>query len=435
MPTDTRPGRFLFEDSRYLFRDVTNPIALPNHNYKAQDHSICKQRARGSNPLTSINLQKVKCPQKVTKVTRVVTKNLEFLTTDQVAAREGVSRKTVVQWCETGKVRAEKAKKGSRMIWRVFPNYAPLSSSTTKDWDALQKEWENAQSTGFLTGRHLGERGVEANKYGLNKFFQYLGDAPSIQLLTPENLRIALSKVPIDYKEKNCHFTQRDQMYKGFCSFYKFLILRGLRQRSDLQDIKGTKPKRIFPERKTFIHEDEFLRLIDFNERYNYGKSEYDAKLNHMLLLLMGVAGLRRAEVVNLKLSHVDLNHKILFVVDGKGHKNGDLPIFPLLESALKNWIENWRPETRLPNLLLTNKGEPITESTVNKRISRLAKTSGIKVTPHGLRRSCATLLEQMGMPITMIQLFLRHSDVKTTRGYLMTDRAMLLDWVAKNAR
>jgi integrase len=57
------------------------------------------------------------------------------------------------------------------------------------------------------------------------------------------------------------------------------------------------------------------------------------------------------------------------------------------------------------------------------KRIARIAKRSGLKITAHGLRRTFATLNANAGKSLQLIQLALGHSDISTTQEYLMADQ------------
>ena len=48
------------------------------------------------------------------------------------------------------------------------------------------------------------------------------------------------------------------------------------------------------------------------------------------------LTGLRRAEVARLKIADIDSQRMVLHVVDGKGHKDRDLPLSPALLETLR---------------------------------------------------------------------------------------------------
>ncbi|MNX69778.1 Tyrosine recombinase XerD [compost metagenome] len=53
------------------------------------------------------------------------------------------------------------------------------------------------------------------------------------------------------------------------------------------------------------------------------------------------------------------------------------------------------------------------------RRFQRISKLTGIKVTPHGLRRSFATATAHKNVPLDKLQKILGHSDVQTTMLYV----------------
>ena len=123
------------------------------------------------------------------------TKTIDFLTTDEVAKKEGTGRKTVIKWLEEGLITGERVKKGARTVWRIPSNYRKLAPKEYIDleWSVFKNEWIDTQSSGYLTGKHIGKRGIETNNYGIDKFFEYLGVKHNINYITPECLREAIS--------------------------------------------------------------------------------------------------------------------------------------------------------------------------------------------------------------------------------------------------
>jgi len=105
---------------------------------------------------------------------------------------------------------------------------------------------------------------------------------------------------------------------------------------------------------------------------------------------------MRRAEVAQLKIADIDSQRMIIHVVDGKGHKDRDLPLSPAL---LENTACYWRWLKHAPTCF-----HPVAIATANSRISdkviwlactNAAKKAGIhkKSNPHLIRHSWATHL------------------------------------------
>jgi integrase/recombinase XerD len=135
------------------------------------------------------------------------------------------------------------------------------------------------------------------------------------------------------------------------------------------------------------------------------------------IVSLLYSAGLRRSELLNLKITDIDSSRMLILVRDAKGNKDR----YTLLsETALKDlrvYYKQWKPSSFLfesPN------GEKYSPNSVGKIITVAATKAGIKktVSPHTLRHSFATHLLESGTDLRYIQLLLGHSSTKTTEIY-----------------
>ena len=145
--------------------------------------------------------------------------------------------------------------------------------------------------------------------------------------------------------------------------------------------------------------------------------------LKHRLVIAMLYGcGLRRFELLNVKLQDIDLERKMLHVREGKGRKDRYVPLGDHLTRGLKTYIEAERPYIWLFNGK-DNKGQlqRFSETGVQWIIKESAKASGITkhVTSHVLRHTYATHLLEMGLDIMTLKELLGHSDIHTTMIYL----------------
>jgi site-specific recombinase XerD len=141
------------------------------------------------------------------------------------------------------------------------------------------------------------------------------------------------------------------------------------------------------------------------------------------LLMTVYGTGMRRSEVVRLRVSDIDSQRMIIRVVQGKGGKDRDLPLSPeLLETLREYW--RWRkpkgylfPSRHKPQA----EGEPISDKLIWHACSDAARRAGITkhVTPHTLRHSWATHLLEAGTDLRTIQMLLGHGDLETTARYI----------------
>jgi integrase/recombinase XerD len=163
----------------------------------------------------------------------------------------------------------------------------------------------------------------------------------------------------------------------------------------------------------TILSLDEVARLI------NAGGNLF----RRALLMTLYATGMRRSEVVRLKVRDIDSQRMILRVVQGKGGKDRDLPLSPeLLETLRAYW--RWRkPKEYLFPCHGSRKGpdKPASDKTVWHACCDAARRAGITkhVTPHTLRHSWATHLLEAGTDLRTIQMMLGHGDLETTARYI----------------
>ena len=140
------------------------------------------------------------------------------------------------------------------------------------------------------------------------------------------------------------------------------------------------------------------------------------------LLMLLYGTGMRRAEAARLKLSEIDSQRMIIRVINGKGGKDRDLPISPVLLETLRAHWRCLKPRTYLfPSRRYRTVEQPISDKAVWLACRNAARRAGIhkRVTPHTLRHSWATHLLEAGTDLRTIQLLLGHEDLETTAKYL----------------
>jgi site-specific recombinase XerD len=134
--------------------------------------------------------------------------------------------------------------------------------------------------------------------------------------------------------------------------------------------------------------------------------------------------GLRRAELAGLKVSDVDSERMVIHVRGGKGRKDRDVMLSPVLLDTLRQY---WRSLRRRPKIWLFpgnrwHTGErPITTKVVWKACREAAERAGLgtDVHPHTLRHCFATHLLEAGADLRTIQILLGHRDLEETTIYL----------------
>ena len=146
-----------------------------------------------------------------------------------------------------------------------------------------------------------------------------------------------------------------------------------------------------------------------------------------IVLALIYSAGLRGQEVINLKISDVDFERKVIHIRQSKYKKDRIVPLAETMAVGLKKYLK-----AENPHLWLFNGKEPDGRYSV-KGLSwvmreNLKKTSIKKdVNLHSLRHSYATHLLEQGLNIVTLKELLGHADITTTMLYLHVAQCPLL--------
>lgn len=137
--------------------------------------------------------------------------------------------------------------------------------------------------------------------------------------------------------------------------------------------------------------------------------------------------GLRRSELLHLKVSDIDSQRMVLRIERGKGGHDREVPLSPTLLTALREYWRWMRPQTYLfPG---TRNGwradKPLTARVIWEAVRSAARQAGIDkhISPHTLRHSYATHLLEAGADLRTIQVLLGHADLSHTTVYLHLSR------------
>ena len=134
--------------------------------------------------------------------------------------------------------------------------------------------------------------------------------------------------------------------------------------------------------------------------------------------------GMRRKELIGLKLHDLDVERGTVMIREGKGKKDRMIPIGDRAVAWIEKYLREVRPELGLePDegvLFLMNHGKPFTEGRLSHMVHAYVKASGIAKTGscHMFRHTMATLMLENGADIRFIQQMLGHEDLSTTQVY-----------------
>lgn len=145
---------------------------------------------------------------------------------------------------------------------------------------------------------------------------------------------------------------------------------------------------------------------------------EHTNNLKHRCIVqLLYGSGLRRSELLNLKLNDIDSKRMLIRVKRAKGNKDR---LTLLSKNALKDlrmYFKEWKPQEYLFEGRKASKYSAVSVLNIVKNAAIKAKITQ-NVTPHVLRHSFATHLLESGVDLRQIQVLLGHGSSKTTEIY-----------------
>ncbi len=198
-------------------------------------------------------------------------------------------------------------------------------------------------------------------------------------------------------------------------TYFKYLIQRKILDKNPMRKVKGPKEKKRLP---GFIKKENLEKL--FNE-IPFSK-DFTGARDQAILRTLYACGLRRAELISLKIKNVDFRKNELKVL-GKRNKERIVPFGKDLNACLNDYLDEREKLFRLEEdgpFFITIKGKALYPKLVyrivNDNLSRV--TTNEQKSPHILRHSFATHLSNNGASLNAIKELLGHTNLAATQIY-----------------
>ena len=198
-------------------------------------------------------------------------------------------------------------------------------------------------------------------------------------------------------------------------SFFRFLVLDGVVESDPTELLEWPSLPEHLPVVLTLEEIDRIEESIDL--------SKAEGARNRAIIEVLFSCGLRVSELVNMKLSDLYLEDRVL-LVRGKGNKERLVPVSNKAIADLKRWFFDRNLMKIKPGeddyVFLNRRGAHLTRTMILIMVKRQAEEAGIKktISPHTFRHSFATALLQGGADLRSIQAMLGHEKIDTTLVY-----------------
>lgn len=206
-------------------------------------------------------------------------------------------------------------------------------------------------------------------------------------------------------------------------SFWKWMLGHGHANRDIVSVISQAKTPSRLP---VFVSESRMEDVVALL-RDDIASEDFERLRDAIIILLFYTAGLRLAELSNLKIGDISADYHTIRIL-GKGEKERIVPLIGRMGEILKKYFSQFSSQNicigQKKALILSKKGEPISVRTIQRIVDRKLKGAGIqgKTSPHTLRHTFATHLLNEGADLREIQELLGHSSLKATQVYTHTN-------------
>jgi len=273
--------------------------------------------------------------------------------------------------------------------------------------------------TEYLKTNGYAERSIPDYARNVRLFLDYLKG------LGIDNIAAADRRVLADYQARVYLETYRGKPLAPFTrqfrivslrAFYRYLIKSGAALYDPTADLDLPQPPARLP--KGILSKKEIGGL--------FSSPDLETPLgirDRAILELLYSTGVRASELCNLALNDLDLNGRELRINQGKGRKDRIVPLGEIARDFLELYLRESRPKLSAIGqdfLFVSKNGRKLTRGSLKELVQKHAQKAGLKkkLSPHGLRHTCATHLLKGKADIRQIQTLLGHRSIESTQVY-----------------
>jgi len=300
-------------------------------------------------------------------------------------------------------VNYEKLKGVKKLLPRKRDLKPKFVSVSKADLDSVQI-LELKKFVSYLRGKRFSESTVRSYYGFLLKLVVYI-EKP-VDAITYRDMELFLENV---ITKQGYSVSSHRQCVSALKHFSMLFEVEGIENLENLRPRKS----RLLP---TVLSQEEVIRILQVTKNLKH----------RFILALIYSSGLRIGELLAMKVEHIDVDRKQIFIVSGKGRKDRTVLLAESMIPLFYNYLNTYLPENYLVEG--TDGGE-YSPSSIRAFLKKSCKYAKIlkRVTPHTLRHSYATHMLEDGVDLRYIQSLLGHSRPETTMIYTHVTKKDLL--------
>ncbi|MEZ5691410.1 MAG: tyrosine recombinase XerC [Rickettsiales bacterium] len=275
--------------------------------------------------------------------------------------------------------------------------------------------------------KHVSDHTIISYKNDINNFFvflsSHLGESVGINHLRELDNRDIRAWLAERVTNSEYEASSNARALSAVKSFFRYLEKQGRVKNAAIFHIRSPKLKKALPRA---LDEEQSEKAVSGIGEGN--SEEWVGARDLALLSLIYGCGLRISEALSLK--KLDISVDGYIIVTGKGNKQRKLPLLPVVEKAISEYMSLCPYKlTQDSPLFFGLRGKTLDAGVFQRQIRNLRNRLDLPdtTTPHAFRHSFATHLLAAGGDLRSIQELLGHASISTTQRYTNVDKNRLL--------
>ena len=263
----------------------------------------------------------------------------------------------------------------------------------------------------YLDSKQLSTNTISSYIYDINSFKDYLNDNYGLDISKTRKAQILTYLVNLQKQGKSSSTISRT--ISALKNFFEFLKKEKLVEDNPAMSIHSPKQVKKTP---AILSEDEVTQLMELSD-----PSTFKGSRDSAILELLYSSGIKATELINIKVSDVNLNAGIINI---DGTKERIVPLSQYAKNAINNFLNNYRNKKCKQDvefLFVNISGEPISRQGIWKILKYYEKKANFKkeLSPQILRNSFAVHLLSHGADLGTLQELMGLSSFAAAQNYL----------------